>query len=295
MNRAKTNLEQNLGYIEGWVSVVLNTILFGLKYWVGTKYGSISMIADAWHTLSDTLTSLVVIAGFWIAARPADSEHPFGHGRAEAIAAIIIGTLLAVVGFNFLSESIARLRHHQAAQFGMLCIVVFTVSVVLKEALARFSFWAGRRINSQALLADGWHHRSDSIASGLIVVGALLGPYFWWIDGVMGIGVALLILYATYDILKGAAGILLGERSDAELEKEIMDVIARTAPVSSDIHHVHVHTYGDHQELTMHMRLPANMELGQAHAIAHSIEEAIRQELHIESTVHVDPKGQDVD
>jgi cation diffusion facilitator family transporter len=295
MHKAKTNFEQNLGYIEGWISVVLNTALFVVKYWVGMKYGSVSMIADAWHTLSDTLTSLVVIVGFWIAARPADQEHPFGHGRAEAIAAIIIGTLLAVVGFNFLSESITRLRHHQAARFGMLCIVVFSISVVLKEALAQFSFWAGRRINSRALAADGWHHRSDAVASALIVAGALLGSYFWWIDGAMGIGVALLILYATYDILKGAAGILLGERGDAALEKEIMDVIIRTAPATSDVHHLHLHTYGDHRELTMHLRLPANMELQAAHAIAHDIEEAIRRDMDIETTVHVDPADSAVD
>lgn len=84
--------KRSLGLIEGWVSIVLNTILFGVKYWVGTASGSVAMIADAWHTLSDTLTSVVVIVGFRVSARPADGEHPFGHGRAEAISSIIIGT-----------------------------------------------------------------------------------------------------------------------------------------------------------------------------------------------------------
>jgi cation diffusion facilitator family transporter len=285
----KKNWENNLGYIEGWVSVVVNTVLFVLKYTVGISLGSVSMMADAWHTLSDTLTSLIVIIGFWISARPADEDHPFGHGRAEAISAVIIGTLLGVVGFSFLRESVARLQHHQAASFSLCAIVVFSISLLLKEALARFSIWAGRRIKAQSLIADGWHHRSDAIASGLIVAGALAGRYFWWIDGVLGIGVALLILYAAYDVLRGAAGPLLGQHVGPEIEKRVQAIIARAAPVINDVHHVHFHTYGGHTEVTMHLRLPSAMHVGEAHHIADTIEQAIRRETHIEATVHIDP------
>src|SRR5512137_2886387 len=96
---------RSLGYIEGWASIVLNTSLFFVKYWAGTRFGSVAMVADAWHTLSDTLTSVVVVVGFFIASRPADRGHPFGHGRAEPIGAVIIATLLAVVAVNFMTES----------------------------------------------------------------------------------------------------------------------------------------------------------------------------------------------
>ena len=94
--------KQQLGYLEGWLSSVLNVVLFGLKLWVGMMAGSVAMIADAWHTLSDTLTSVIVLVGFWISGKPKDKEHPFGHGRAELIGAIIIAILLALVGFSFL-------------------------------------------------------------------------------------------------------------------------------------------------------------------------------------------------
>jgi cation diffusion facilitator family transporter len=283
------NWESRLGYIEGWVSVVVNIVLFALKYTVGISLGSVAMVADAWHTLSDTLTSLIVIIGFWISGKPADEQHPFGHGRAEAISAIIIGTLLGVVGFSFLRESILRLQHHQAASFSLLAIVVFSISVLLKEALARFSIWAGRKINAQSLIADGWHHRSDAIASGLIVAGAVVGRYYWWIDGVLGVGVALLILSAAYDVLRGAAGLLLGQHVGPEMEQRVQDIIAQAAPVIDDVHHVHFHTYGGHMEVTLHLRLPSAMHVGEAHHIADTIEKAIRREAHIEATVHIDP------
>ena len=282
--------KQRLGYIEGWVSSGLNVALFGLKLWVGMLSGSIAMIADAWHTLSDTLTSLVVVFGFWVSGKPRDKEHPFGHGRAEVIAAAIIGTLLAVVGVNFLKESYLQLQQHIPVNFTLTGILIFGVSIVLKEGLAQFSIWAGRKVNSQALIADGWHHRSDAIASLLIVVGALFGEYFWWIDGVLGLLVSLLILYAAFDILRQASESLLGESIDPKLEQDIQQVITRIAPDTSGMHHPHVHRYGDHLEVTFHLKMNANYSLYQAHDLVSRIENELRATLHIEPTIHAEPQ-----
>jgi cation diffusion facilitator family transporter len=265
-------------------------MLFGLKYWAGIKSDSVSMVADAWHTLSDMVTSIIIIVSFWITARPADKDHPFGHGRAEAIGAIIIGTLLAVVGITFCKESIMRLQNYQAAHFAPLAIIVFAASVLVKEALAQFSLWAGKKIQSHALIADGWHHRSDAIASGLIVLGALSGAYLWWIDGIMGIAVSLLILYATYEILKGAVSSLLGERPDPIIEDRIKRVIKRSAPSASCPHHLQVHCYGDHIELTLHIKLPHDMNLKEAHDLATKVEEAIKTEMNVTPTIHIEPQ-----
>lgn len=280
---------RSLGYIEGWASVVINTALFGIKYWAGSRFGSVAMIADAWHTLSDTLTSIVVIVGFFIASRPADTGHPFGHGRAEPIGAVIIAVLLAVVGADFIRESIIRLRHFQAASFGISAIIVFTASVLIKEALAQFSYWAGRKINSSSLKADAWHHRSDAVASGLIVVGALFGKWIWWIDGAMGIAVSLLILYAAVDILRSAATSLLGERPSPDLEQRLHQIILAVTPLATNFHHLHVHTYGEHTELTFHLDLPPDMPLNDAHLLASRLEEAIRRDLGAEPTIHIEP------
>ena len=281
--------KQTLGYAEGWSSIIINTALFALKFWVGTVAGSVAMIADSWHTLSDTFTSIVVIFGFWVAARPPDKEHPFGHGRAEPLASIIIGTLLGVVGIEFLRQSITRLMHYQTATFEVFAIVVFLVSVVLKEALARFSIWAGRKTNSSSLIADGWHHRSDAVASALIVVGGLAGGYFWWMDGALGIGVSGLILYAAYDIIKTSMSTSLGEVHSPDLENRIREIVRSVAPAAADIHHLHVHRYGDHLELTFHMCFPPVMNIDEAHRTAAKAKYALKGELGAETTVHLEP------
>jgi len=278
-----------IGYLEGTVSIILNTLLFGLKYWVGMKTFSIAIIADAWHTLSDSLTSLVVIIGFKVSSKPADKKHPFGHGRAEIISSVIIGTLLAVVGVNFLIASIQRFINHQSASYGNLAIIVFIISVIVKEGLAQFSMRAGKKINSQSLIADGWHHRSDALVSFMVLVGIFMGGYFWWVDSIMGIIVSLVIFYTTYIILKESISTLIGEEPSEDLEAEIRKIVTNSVSHDVKLHHFHSHKYGDNKELTFHIRLPADMRLEDAHRITEKLEKKIKEEMNIETTIHVEP------
>ncbi len=163
------------------------------------------------------------------------------------------------------------------------------LSIVINVMLFGLKYWAGIKSGSVAMVADAWHHRSDAIASGLIVIGALSGAYLWWIDGVMGIFVSALILYATYDILKGAVSSLLGEKVDPVLEAEIKNLIKAIAPSVSCLHHLHLHRYGDHIELSLHIKLPYEMNLKEVHDLATILEEAIRIEMKVEPTIHVEP------
>ena len=275
------------------MSIFVNTLLFALKYWVGIITGSIAIIADAWHTLSDSFTSLVVLWGAKTSARPPDKKHPFGHGRIEVIASVIIGAILATVGLNFLIESISRLINQEPAAYKPLAIAVFAASVVLKEALARFSIVSGRKTDSRSLIADGWHHRSDAIASALILVGILIGRYFWWIDGVLGIAVSLVIFWATFDILRISISTLIGERPDTELVERLRALVAKTINLDVDLHHLHLHHYGQHKELTFHISLPQELRLREAHKIAHTLETRIQEEMGLETTIHMDTQEQD--
>ncbi len=280
---------QRAGVQIGWASILLNVILFGLKLWAAVLTGSVAMVADAWHTLADSLTSVIVLVGFSMGARPADREHPFGHGRAEVIAAVVIGTLLAVVSVGFGREAVLRLVHHETASYSTLAAVVFAASTLLKEALARWSIRVGRRIEAPALVADGWHHRSDAIASGVIVVGVLLGPRFWWMDGVLGIAVALLIMHAAWEVIRDAADDLMGGTPSPALEDRVRAIIAAEAPAGCAPHHLHLHHYGVHRELTLHLYLDPAMSVRQAHDIADRVEAALMEQLGIHATVHVDP------
>jgi cation diffusion facilitator family transporter len=278
-----------LGYLEGIISVILNTLLFGLKYWVGVKTFSIAIIADAWHTFSDTLTSIVVIIGFKITSKPADKEHPFGHGQAEIISSVIIGTMLAIVGLNFLIASIQRFQNQQSAVYNILAVIVFVISVVVKEGLAQFSIRAGKKIDARSLIADGWHHRSDALVSLLVLAGIFVGKYFWWVDSVMGIIVSLVIFYTTYVILGESISILIGKEPSEDFKKEIEKIVA--ANISQDVllHHLHCHKYGDNKELTFHIKLPAEMKLIEAHSISEKLENKIREKMNIETTIHLEP------
>ena len=278
-----------IGYLEGTISIILNTLLFGLKYWVGIKTFSIAIIADAWHTLSDSLTSLVVIIGFKVSSKPADKKHPYGHGQAEIISSVIIGTLLAVVGVNFLIASIQRFINHQSASYGNLAVIVFIISVIVKEGLAQFSIRAGKKINSRSLMADGWHHRSDALVSLMVLVGIFTGKYFWWVDSIMGIIVSLVIFYTTYIILKGSISTLIGEKPSEDFEAEIRKIVTNSVSHDVKLHHLHSHKYGDNKELTFHIRLPSGMRLEEAHGIAEELENKIRKEMDIEATIHIEP------
>jgi cation diffusion facilitator family transporter len=278
-----------LGYLEGIISIFINTLLFGLKYWVGMQTFSIAIIADAWHTLSDSLTSMVVIIGFKISSRPADKEHPFGHGQAEVVSSVIIGTMLAIVGFNFLIASIQRFSNQQSAVYSTLAIIVFVISVIVKEGLAQFSIRTGKKINASSLVADGWHHRSDALVSLMVLAGIFAGRYFWWVDSVMGIIVSLVIFYTTYLILKESINILIGKIPAEDFKKEIEKIV--TDNISQDVflHHLHCHKYGDSEELTFHIRLPAEMKLDEAHRITDKLENKIREKMEIETTIHIEP------
>ena len=275
---------------EGWVSIFGNIALFVLKMWAGLVSGSIAIIADAWHTLSDSLTSIVVIVGIRVSAKPADKEHPFGHGRAELIAAMIIGVLLSVVAFNFVVEGVLRLRTQQPANYGTFAIVATIISIVVKEAMAQYAFWIAKETGARSVRADAWHHRSDAISSVVILAGIFLGRHLWWIDGTLGLIVAGLIFYAAYDILRDAVHIMMGEVPDKELIAYIEETCKKESVLNMKPHHIHLHRYGEHIEMTMHIKLPDDMPLLDAHEIASRVEDRLLEEKGISSTIHMEPE-----
>ena len=274
--------------MEGWLSLIANVVLFGLKYWAGVVTGSVALIADAWHTVSDSISSVILLIGLAVSKKPADKEHPFGHGRAELISSIIIGFILAIIGFNFLQESVVRLMKKQEVFFGTVAIVVTAISIVVKEGMAQFAFWAGKKEGLKSIIADGWHHRSDALSSVIILIGILLGKIFWWIDGVLGLLVSVFIFYTAYIIIRKSADSLLGEIPDRKLLQRIEHIAKEVYPHNLGLHHFHIHRYGDHTEMTFHIVLPEEMELKEAGKLTQTLFERINNELSIIATIHID-------
>ena len=275
-----------------WLSIVLNILLFALKYWAAVVSNSVALIADAWHTLSDSISSLAVLVGLKYAQQPADLEHPYGHGRAELIASLVVGVLLAVVGFNFLAESVVHLRNRVAFSYGPVAIWVTLVSVVVKEIMARYSITTGKKLKLNSLKADGWHHRSDALSSLVILLAIFLGRNIWWMDSVLGMLVSFLIFYTTWGILKDTISSLLGEGMEKDMEKSIRMWSGQVEPdLALQPHHFRLHRYGNHTELTFHIRLPGELSLEKAHDIASRYETLVEQKLDVVVTIHVDARG----
>ena len=278
-----------LGYREGLVSVILNLLLFVLKYYAGIASASLALIADAWHTLSDSLTSLVVILGIKLSSKKPDKEHPFGHGRWEQISALIIAILLALVGVEFMKDAIAKLRGHEAADFGWLAYLATVASIVLKEGLARYAFYIDRKTGNAAVKADGWHHRSDALSSLMVLAGLFLSPYFWWIDSVLGMLISFMLFYAAYGIIREAVNQILGEEPSEEVIGKVEQIVKAEMGNVAYPHHYHIHHYGDHIEFTFHIKVPGEETVEEAHRKATLIEMQIKTELKIDATIHIEP------
>jgi cation diffusion facilitator family transporter len=280
-----------LNYLAGIISIIANALLFALKYWAGLVSGSVALLADAWHTLSDSLSSVAVLIGVKMSSRKADKKHPFGHGRIENLVAILIGVMLAIVAYEFITQAIDKLRNPESkAIFGTLAIVITAVSIVVKEGMAQFSFYIARKTGNTSVKADGWHHRSDALSSIVVLAGIFLQDYFWWIDAVLGICVSVILMVAVYKIIREAVDKLMGERVPDEIIAQVKTIIQETIGGDLQVHHFHIHNYGTHSELTFHINLPPDMTILEGHGIADRIEKQLRETMGIESTIHIEPK-----
>ena len=283
------------GIYEGVVSIMANAALFGVKIWAGMVTGSIALIADAWHTLSDSISSIIVVIAAKLSAKKADKEHPFGHGRWEQIATLFIAVFLGIIAWDFLKNSIVQFNNRENVVFGTLAIVVTAASIIVKELLAQYAFYLGRKTDNESVKADGWHHRSDALSSVVVLIGILFAKFagsanqFWWIDSVLGIIIALMLFYATFEIMKNGITKLLGEEPSQDLIDRITHEIVSLYSSNMEIHHFHIHNYSTHKELTLHIRLNKDFTIKKGHKIATDIENLIKEKFNMTATIHVEP------
>lgn len=283
----------HVGMLEGWVSILGNFILFVVKAIFGWMINSIALIADAFHTLSDVATSIVVILGFKVAQKPADKEHPFGHGRAEVIATLTIAILMAVVAFEFMKGAVDRLFFSESeidiSQLDWLFIGIVTLTAAGKAWMAYFAYQLGDLIDSDALRGDAVHHKSDVYTTLLVIVG-LIGAYFGvsHIDGVMGFFVGIMILHSAYEIARESIDELLGKPATQEFIQEISD-IAVSVPGARQVHDVVVHQYGASRFISVHVEIDEDTSPSVAHHIADNVEHKLAHELSAQVVTHIDP------
>ena len=279
----------NIGISQGWISIVANFIIFVLKLVFGFISNSIALIADAFHSLSDMASSGVVVFGFKMASKPADKEHPFGHGRAETIAALTISILIGFTGIEFIKTSITRFMNPNSIEVSWAVILVVLITIILKEVLARLSYNLGDKINSSTLIADAIHHRSD-MWSSVLVLSAFGGAWLGYpkIDAIMGLGVAGMMIQSAYAIARTAIDDLLGKPVDTETIKNIKEY-AMQSPEVSNVHDIVVHSYGAHRFISLHLEIAEGKSPESMHDIADSVEKLLSHEMEADVITHVDP------
>lgn len=287
----KGEKRRKYGYFEGGLSVVINLLLFVVKFMFGSVLGSVALISDALHSLSDVITSVVVIFGFSVAAKPADEQHPFGHGRAERVATIVIACLLIVVGFEFFLNGLNRFTNPIPVTTNWYIILVLCLTIVLKEFLTYISSNLGKRINSPTLKAESWHHRSDALSTVLVVIGFILYRFnLYYVDGIIAMIISVYIAYTGISLIKESGSILMGEAPSPSLIDDIKAMALQCGGIK-DVHHVHVHDYGRRLEITIHIRLKPDTLLIDAHRKASEVEACIKDVIKgAEVTVHTEPE-----
>ena len=279
-------------YLEACVSIVCNSILFVFKLFLGMLINSIALISDSFHTLSDTLSSIVIILGFRAAKKVPDKEHPYGHGRFEYITMLVIAILLFIAAFEFIWESVTRIMENVEIIINENLLIVGIVVILtafIKEAMARFSISIGKKIDSPALIADAWHHRTDALTS--IAVGmAIIGTYFnlQILDPIFGIIVSLFIIYTAVMLFRQSTDTLVGKSPD----KDTLYAISNAANTVSGVcgtHKISVYDYGQTKIVSLHVEVECDISAEKAHNIAQAVEDRIVQMTKSPTIVHVDP------
>ncbi len=280
-----------LGYIAGWVSIAGNAVLALLKMIVGLISGSVSLLANAAHTASDILTSVVVIIGFKISSKGPDQKHPHGHGRVEYLAGLFVAAALIGTGVGFVAGAYRRLVEGTTMQQSPAAVAVALGSILTKELMYRFAGNIGKLIDSEALIADAWHHRSDVFTS-ILVLAAVCGGYFklHWFDAVGAFLIAAFILYTGAEIAFRTGNKIIGVSPTKDLLRNLEQEALSIEGVL-DVHDLEVHDYGVHKSITMHIRVAGNTSLHRADEIAHRVQTRLEGKMDCRVTVHTDPVG----
>lgn len=277
------------GKFAGVVGIICNIFLFAIKILAGTLFNSVSVTADAVNNLSDASSSVVSLMGFKLSEKPADEEHPYGHGRYEYLSGLIVAVMIMVIGVELLKSGVERVFNPSAVEFSVITVCVLCVSIAVKLWMAFFNYSLGKKINSGTLKATGSDSRNDVIATSAVLAAAVIS-YFTGIelDGFMGIAVSVFILYSGVGIIRETLDPLLGRAPDKSFVEKIRNRIL-SYPGVLGTHDLLVHDYGPGRKFaSVHVEMSADDDVIASHDVIDNIERDFLQDgLHM--VVHFDP------
>ena len=281
-----------------WIGSIINFLLLVFKFVAGIIGNSAAMVADAVHSLSDFVTDIIVIAFVRISGKPEDKGHEYGHGKYETLATALIGLILFIVSigifYNGAKTVVETIGGKPLKAPGMLALVTAALSIIFKELLYRYTIHIGKKVDSQAVIANAWHHRSDafsSIGTFVGIGGAIcLGERWSILDPLAAIVVSVFIMKIAVQLLKSCLDELLEHSLPNEAEERIQEIILSFSGVSSP-HHLRTRRIGNHVAIEVHIRMDGNIPLSEVHTVASQIECKIKEEFGKETHIgiHMEP------
>ena len=289
-NIESTEVRTRYGMLASVVGIFCNVLLFSVKLAIGLILSSLAVTADAFNNLSDAASSIISFVGVKMAGKPADAEHPFGHGRIEYIAALIVSFLVIEVGFTFFKSSISKIMHPEEITFDPVPFIILILSILVKLWMAFFNNKLGKRIDSKVMLATAADSLGDVITTSATVISIVI-CHFTSInfDAIAGLIVSGIVIWSGVSIAKDTLEPLIGQRVPSELYQKITDMVESYEGIVG-AHDLIVHNYGPNRSMaTIHAEVPNDVSIEASHEIIDRIERDAKKELNILLVIHMDP------
>lgn len=289
-NIESTEVRTRYGMLASVVGIFCNVLLFSVKLTIGLILSSLAVTADAFNNLSDAASSIISFIGVKMAGKPADAEHPFGHGRIEYIAALIVSFLVIEVGFTFFKSSISKILHPEEISFDLVPFVILILSILVKLWMAFFNNKLGKRIDSKVMLATAADSLGDVITTSATVLSIIICHFTSInVDAIAGLIVSAIVIWSGISIAKDTLEPLIGERVPAELYQKITDIVESYDGIVGT-HDLIVHNYGPNRSMaTIHAEVPNDINIDVSHEIIDKIERDVKNDLNILLVIHMDP------
>ena len=289
-NIESTEVRTRYGMLTSVVGIFCNVLLFSVKLTIGLILSSLAVTADAFNNLSDAASSIISFIGVKMAGKPADAEHPFGHGRIEYIAALIVSFLVIEVGFTFFKSSISKILHPEEISFDLVPFVILILSILVKLWMAFFNNKLGKRIDSKVMLATAADSLGDVITTSATVLSIIICHFTSInVDAIAGLIVSAIVIWSGISIAKDTLEPLIGERVPAELYQKITDIVESYDGIVGT-HDLIVHNYGPNRSMaTIHAEVPNDINIDVSHEIIDKIERDVKKDLNILLVIHMDP------
>ena len=289
-NIQDAKVRQAYGRLSGLVGILCNVILFCFKLLAGFMTGAVSIMADAFNNLSDAASSVVTLIGFHMAGKPADPDHPFGHGRIEYLSGLFVAAAILMTGFELLKTSVDKILNPAELSFSVTSVVILAASIMMKMWMSRFNFNLGNRIQSEAMKATATDSLSDCISTGAVLVGFLIFMITGKnIDGFIGVFVALFVCLAGFNAAKETIQPLLGQTPDPDFVASIKQCVMNQEMILG-VHDLIIHDYGPGRRmLTLHAEISYKEDMMKAHDLIDNIERELCENYQCLATIHMDP------